>query len=319
MLQPGRQYSAGTGYRYGFNGKENDNEVKGEGTQQDYGMRIYDPRLVRFLSTDPITADYPELTPYQFASNSPIWAIDLDGLEGFVSTGMPLGNSGHGHGMIVTPEMANRMPYSVKRTVTDFTPFIGTALALYEAYTGKEVHTGRQLEGWEKGLNIIPVIGPLRKTGKAINAIDDLKDINKAYNGISDVNKTVNNLTNAAEIVTQTKKRIGWTGKIGEDFLKTLGGVSQKYFETTVGKGGRFVDQLVNGVAYESKVGYTTLTKDIQMQIAKDAELLANKAQTGVDKVVWTFFESPVTGKAGASKPLWKALKKAGIETQIIR
>lgn len=42
---------AGEGiYRYGFNGKENDNEVKGEGNQQDYGMRIYDPRLGKFLS-----------------------------------------------------------------------------------------------------------------------------------------------------------------------------------------------------------------------------------------------------------------------------
>jgi hypothetical protein len=30
---------------------------------------------------DPITDKYPELTPYQFASNTPIQAIDLDGLE----------------------------------------------------------------------------------------------------------------------------------------------------------------------------------------------------------------------------------------------
>jgi RHS repeat-associated protein len=68
-------------YRYGFNGKENDNEVKGAGNQQDYGMRIYDPRIAKFLSVDPITAQYPDLTPYQFASNSPIENIDLDGLE----------------------------------------------------------------------------------------------------------------------------------------------------------------------------------------------------------------------------------------------
>src|SRR5690606_36912003 len=44
MLMPGRKYSADGSYRYGFNGKENDNDVKGEGNQQDYGMRIYDPR-----------------------------------------------------------------------------------------------------------------------------------------------------------------------------------------------------------------------------------------------------------------------------------
>src|ERR1051325_279971 len=49
------------GYRYGFNGKENDDEVKGEGNEQNYGMRIYDPRLGKFLSVDPLTKSYPEL------------------------------------------------------------------------------------------------------------------------------------------------------------------------------------------------------------------------------------------------------------------
>ncbi|MET6997054.1 RHS repeat-associated core domain-containing protein [Chitinophaga defluvii] len=82
MPMVGRQYSlGGVKYRFGFNGKENDNEIKGEGNQQDYGFRIYDPRVGRFLSVDPITSKYPELTPYQFASNRPIDGIDLDGLE----------------------------------------------------------------------------------------------------------------------------------------------------------------------------------------------------------------------------------------------
>ncbi len=82
MVMPGRKYQAAVGlYRYGFNGKENDNEVKGEGNQQDYGMRIYDPRIGKFLSVDPLTAEYPMLTPYQFASNRPIDGIDQDGLE----------------------------------------------------------------------------------------------------------------------------------------------------------------------------------------------------------------------------------------------
>jgi RHS repeat-associated protein len=56
--------TTGKAYRYGFNGKENDNEVKGEGGQQDYGMRIYDTRVGRFLSVDPITRSYPWYTPY---------------------------------------------------------------------------------------------------------------------------------------------------------------------------------------------------------------------------------------------------------------
>lgn len=39
------------------------------------------PGTVKFLSVDPLSNKYPMLTPYQFASNSPISGIDLDGLE----------------------------------------------------------------------------------------------------------------------------------------------------------------------------------------------------------------------------------------------
>jgi hypothetical protein len=47
-------------------------------------MRIYDGRIGKFLSVDPISFKYPMLTPYQFASNKPIVAIDLDGAEAFI-------------------------------------------------------------------------------------------------------------------------------------------------------------------------------------------------------------------------------------------
>ena len=72
-------------YRFGFNGKENDDSW-GDGLIQDYGFRIYSPSICRFPTVDPLTSKYPELTPYQFASNTPIMAIDLDGLESSPST-----------------------------------------------------------------------------------------------------------------------------------------------------------------------------------------------------------------------------------------
>ena len=79
MSMPGRSFTAANteGYRYSFNGKEDDTEW----AKQDYGMRIYDKRIGKFLSVDPLSKQYPELTPYQFASNTPIIGIDLDGLE----------------------------------------------------------------------------------------------------------------------------------------------------------------------------------------------------------------------------------------------
>jgi RHS repeat-associated protein len=84
----GRCWSAESGYRYGFNGKEKDDEGMGGGDQTyDYGFRIYNPGLAKFLSVDPLHKSFPWYTPYQFAGNKPIWAIDLDGLEEFKVTG----------------------------------------------------------------------------------------------------------------------------------------------------------------------------------------------------------------------------------------
>ena len=83
MQMPGRTYLAGSSlsYRYGFNGKEKDDEVMGAGNEIDYGMRVYDPRAGRFLSVDPLTKTYPWYIPYQFAGNTPLQAIDRDGQE----------------------------------------------------------------------------------------------------------------------------------------------------------------------------------------------------------------------------------------------
>jgi RHS repeat-associated protein len=89
-LMPGRNLNA-SDYRFGFNGKESDPEWTGNtGVTYDYGFRIYDARIAKFLSVDPLSANYPWYTPYQFAGNKPITCIDLDGLEEYNITLHPL-------------------------------------------------------------------------------------------------------------------------------------------------------------------------------------------------------------------------------------
>ena len=78
MVIPERRHF-GINYRYGFNGNEKDNEIKGESSQVDYGDRIYDPRLGRWLSKDPFMAKYPGISPYGFSLNNPISFSDKDG------------------------------------------------------------------------------------------------------------------------------------------------------------------------------------------------------------------------------------------------
>lgn len=78
MLQPERKFNARE-CRFGFNGKENDNDIKGLGNQVDFGNRIYDTRLGRPMSSDKFTNAYPGLSPYNGLGNNPISNIDIDG------------------------------------------------------------------------------------------------------------------------------------------------------------------------------------------------------------------------------------------------
>ena len=82
MIMPDRNGAvSGADYRFGFNGMEKVSEVTNSESHYDFGARIYDSRLGRFLSPDPIAPKFPSKTPYHFAGNSPIQSIDKDGLK----------------------------------------------------------------------------------------------------------------------------------------------------------------------------------------------------------------------------------------------
>ncbi|MEI6348307.1 MAG: RHS repeat-associated core domain-containing protein [Bacteroidota bacterium] len=76
----GRTFSSDK-YRFGFNGQEKDDEVKGEGNSLDFGARIYDSRLGRWLGCDPLAVKYPNLSPYNYCANNPIKFVDYDGKD----------------------------------------------------------------------------------------------------------------------------------------------------------------------------------------------------------------------------------------------
>lgn len=87
MLNPGRNWESGTGYRYSFNGKENDDEIAGNNNTLDFGARVYDCRIGKWLSIDPEQTDYPHTSTYAFVLNNPITFIDPDGKKVYYSGG----------------------------------------------------------------------------------------------------------------------------------------------------------------------------------------------------------------------------------------
>ncbi len=68
-------------YRFGFQGQEKDDEIKGDGNSISFLYRVHDPRLGRFLSIDPLTMRFPWNSPYSFSMNRVIDKIELEGAQ----------------------------------------------------------------------------------------------------------------------------------------------------------------------------------------------------------------------------------------------
>ncbi|NHN27423.1 hypothetical protein FIA58_017220 [Flavobacterium jejuense] len=79
---PGRSHAdPSQDYRYGFQGQEMDNELKGRGNSLNYTFRMHDPRVGRFFAVDPLSKSYPWNSPYAFSENDVIASVELEGLE----------------------------------------------------------------------------------------------------------------------------------------------------------------------------------------------------------------------------------------------
>ncbi|MEZ5013055.1 MAG: RHS repeat-associated core domain-containing protein [Chitinophagales bacterium] len=81
MVMPGRTWEAAGGYRYGFNGKEKDDEIEGNGNALDFGARVYDSRIGRWFSVDPLCSKYPSSSPFSYALNNPVLFTDGGGRD----------------------------------------------------------------------------------------------------------------------------------------------------------------------------------------------------------------------------------------------
>ncbi|MFL0185004.1 polymorphic toxin-type HINT domain-containing protein [Tenacibaculum maritimum] len=97
MLVPNRHGQADS-YRYGFQGQEKDDEVKGEGNSYNYKYRMHDPRIGRFLSIDPLYKSYPHNSVYAFSENRVIDGLEIEGLEVYLPNATKLNYDRNGDG-----------------------------------------------------------------------------------------------------------------------------------------------------------------------------------------------------------------------------
>ncbi|KAF0181133.1 MAG: RHS repeat-associated core domain protein [Limisphaerales bacterium] len=246
--------------------------------------RHFSPQLGRFLTKDPVTgkdSDSQSLNRYVYALNSPLRLNDASGLspaEGsFVSN---YGSTDANHAYLLSDRERLLRLARLQAQVAQQNYIY--ALEEEDAY-------------YQAAINFF---GALSKIGEVAGYAANILTLGES--------------ALAQKALQTAASRIGATGKIGETALRSLGGKPQVYFKTT--QGGRYVDQFVNGIANESKVGYQSLTSTISRQIAKDVELI-NSGQ--IQGAAWHFFQSPVTGAGGPSRPLFNMLQHSGIDVFI--
>ena len=196
--------------RYRYNGKELQDEL---GLNwYDYDFRWYDPAVGRFVSVDPLAEDFAQLTTYQYASNSPIAGIDLDGLELFVVTVNPtaaaaavfrptgsigalgrIGNASipriagplpspilHPTGIEASPSSTTAQPSGVEGT-PDATPSMEQVLEPIVPEAPEAIQTDNTRIGNSEG--VLPAEGDIPKEG--IYEFPDAKNPGKNYVGQS--------------------------------------------------------------------------------------------------------------------------------------
>ncbi len=124
MLVPMRNFSSPS-YRYGFQGQEKDDEVKGNGNSINYKYRMHDPRVGRFLSIDPLAKKYPWNSSYAFSENRVINSRELEGLERFYSAhGTSLGQIGFSNQIrVLNSKQINKLKGGIFGNVSHITLF----------------------------------------------------------------------------------------------------------------------------------------------------------------------------------------------------
>ena len=94
------------GYRFGYQGSEKDDDVKGNGNSYTTEFRQLDPRLGRWLTIDALSEKYEDLSPYAFALNSPLRFIDIDGKD------VIIGKLNKSYDLIKTPNCLGDLAYT---------------------------------------------------------------------------------------------------------------------------------------------------------------------------------------------------------------
>jgi RHS repeat-associated protein len=261
--------------------------------------RYRDPDLPNFLTPDWWDVIQPgvDINRYAYAGNDPVNLSDPNGhsVDGYLIPG-PIGPMDLPAGLDHYVNGVNSMANAILNTA-------GDALTL-AGMVEEPMAVGSQIM-WQS------CAGPCRAGAAVPYAATKLARGMNLIAGAGKAKALENlvaaNAVRAGELVPASSKGLGDWGEARLSNLFGGKGIKPKSpFDTSFGK--RYVDRLVDGVAYESKAGYNVkLTSTIKDQIAKDAELVRTNV---VKRSEWHFWN-------GAQRSVLDALKGAGIKAVV--
>ena len=202
MPMPGRNWDISS-YRYGYQGSEMDNEVKGEGNHYTTEFRQLDPRLGRWFSVDPLAAQFPNQSPYNAMACNPIMFTDRTGaapdpieseylpwffdFDNSFANGIADGLIGAApemyeflKGIITDSEVREQFVESIKMVLADPVGVVMTiAKDKYDLYSSVLSGNGTEQQEYDVGKEIGNLIFGIASGAASKKILDLLKDANK--------------------------------------------------------------------------------------------------------------------------------------------
>jgi len=227
------------------------------------GARFYAPDLGIWTIADPVLINGPEkaagaqfatANPYAYSNLNPAIAVDNDGNFWQIIAGAVIGAAVGGGVEAVRQYIAHGKVEdwgrvgaaaaggAISGIIQTALPGVGTAAVM----------SAGALSGAASGVTERLAASGGKSAGTATDVLVDGAVGALTAGLLKGGSAVVGRVLSRAGTVA-ARPAIGATGKVGETALKQLGGESQVYFKTSLG--GRYVDQLVDKVAHESKVG----------------------------------------------------------------
>jgi len=164
-------------YRYGFNGQEKSDEIYGEGNAYDFGERIFDPRIGRWLSLDPESYKFPGSSPYDYAFDNPIVFYEEAGASPISVFAKQIIKKG------IKVAVKEAIEAIIKKTVEKYA---GKGVAKFAKQLGSD---GLEILGtldqawWEYAVELIPIagdaFGAVKLTGRVADVWKQVKAFEK--------------------------------------------------------------------------------------------------------------------------------------------